>query len=72
MDRDQLFDDYRERRIDRASFVRRLRAMGFSVSGALALAATLAPIAQAGVEAQHNETLIVLTRRPSTTGGNHG
>ena len=56
----QLFDDYRERRIDRAGFVRKLRALGFSVTGALALAATLAPIAQAGVDAQHNETLVVV------------
>lgn len=39
---------------------RRLRAIGFSVAGALALAVALAPVAQAGVEAQHNETLVAV------------
>lgn len=60
MDDDQLFDDHREDRIDTPIVVTRLRAMGFAVAGALALAATLAPLAQAGVDAQHNETLVVL------------
>ncbi len=39
---------------------RKLRAIGFSIAGALALAAALAPIAQAGVDAQHNETLVAV------------
>ena len=47
MDRDQL------------ALLRKLRSMGFTAAGALALVAALAPVAQAGVEAQHNETLVV-------------
>ena len=39
---------------------KKLRVIGLSAAGVLALAATLAPIAQAGVEAQHNETLVVI------------
>jgi hypothetical protein len=58
MHRDQLFYQYRAGLLDRPTFSRRLRAMGFSVTAALALAAALAPLAQAGVEAQHNETLV--------------
>jgi hypothetical protein len=58
--RDQLVHQYREGVLDRPTFVRKLRAIGFSVAGALALAAALAPVAQAGVEAQHNETLVVV------------
>ena len=38
----------------------KLRAIGFSIAGALALAAAAAPSAQAGVSAQHNETLVVV------------
>ena len=49
-----------EDREDRPSAARKLRATGLSLAGALALAATLAPVAQAGVEAQHNETLVVV------------
>jgi hypothetical protein len=37
-----------------------IRKLRFAVPGALALAAVVAPVAQAGVEAQHNETLVVL------------
>jgi hypothetical protein len=59
MARDQLLNEYREGRLDRPTFLRKLGAIGFSVTGALALAAALAPVAQAGVEAQHNETLVV-------------
>ena len=40
--------------------IQKLRAIGFSIAGALALAAVAAPLAQAGVEAQHNETLVVV------------
>jgi hypothetical protein len=39
---------------------KKLRTIGFAiVAGALALAAVLAPIAQAGSDFQHNETLVV-------------
>ena len=38
--------------------VQKLRAFGYSVAGVLALA--LAPVAEAGVQAQHNETLVVV------------
>jgi hypothetical protein len=60
MHRDQLFHQYRAGLLDRPAFLRKLGALGFSVTGALALAAALAPVAQAGVEAQHNETLVVV------------
>jgi hypothetical protein len=60
MDRDQLLDDHHEGRLDHPRIVRKLCALGFSAAGALTLAATLAPVAQAGVEAQHNETLVVV------------
>jgi hypothetical protein len=36
-----------------------IRATGMSVAAALALAAALAPAVQAGVSAQHNETLVL-------------
>jgi hypothetical protein len=60
MARDQLVHQDREGLLDRPAFSRKLRAIGFSVTGALALAAALAPLAQAGVDAQHNETLVVV------------
>jgi hypothetical protein len=60
MARDQLVHQHREGFLARPKFLRELRAIGFSVTGALALAAALAPVAQAGVEAQHNETLVVV------------
>lgn len=60
MARDQLFHEYRDGRLNRPAFLRTLRALGFSVPAALALAAALAPVAQAGVDAQHNETLVVV------------
>jgi len=60
MARDQLLHQCRNGSLDRPVFVRKLRALGFSVTGALALAAALAPAAQAGVDAQHNETLVVV------------
>jgi hypothetical protein len=60
VDCDQLVHQYRQGLLDRPAFLRTLRALGFSVAGAVALAAALAPVAQAGVEAQHNETLVVV------------
>jgi hypothetical protein len=60
MTRHQLFDETRDRRVGRSMRVRKLRAIGLSVTTALALAGALAPLAQAGVDAQHNETLVVV------------
>ena len=60
MARDKLINDYREQRLSRTAFVRRLRATGFTAAGALALAAALAPAVQAGSDFQHNETLVRL------------
>jgi hypothetical protein len=37
-----------------------IRKLRLAIPGALALAAVLAPVAQAGVDAQHNETLNVI------------
>ena len=39
---------------------KKLRAIGFCVAGAVALVAALAPVAQAGSDFQHNETLVVV------------
>ena len=44
----------------RSQLMRRNRAIGIAIAGAVALAAVLAPVAQAGVSAQHNETLVVV------------
>jgi hypothetical protein len=60
MARDELIKEYREGRISRPVFVRRLRTTGVSVAGVLALVAALAPAVQAGVDAQHNETLVLI------------
>ena len=40
--------------------VKKLRAIGFTIAGAIALAAVAAPLAQAGTDFQHNETLVVV------------
>ena len=56
----QLFAQKQERRVSRSMLVRKLRAIGLSVTGALAIAGALAPLAQAGVDAQHNETLVAV------------
>jgi hypothetical protein len=61
--RDQLVQTYLEGQIDRPTFVRRLRAAGMSLTAALALAAAFAPVSEAGVSAQHNETLVVAASR---------
>jgi hypothetical protein len=60
MTRHQLFDENRRRRLGRPMLIRKLRTIGLSVTTALALAGALAPLAQAGVDAQHNETLVVV------------
>jgi len=60
MNREELIEEYRRGRLDRETFVRRARAAGFSLAGALTLAGALASVAEAGVSAQHNETLIRL------------
>ena len=60
MTRHQLFDQKQERRLSCSMLVRKLRAIGLSVTGALAIAGALAPLAQAGVDAQHNETLVAV------------
>jgi hypothetical protein len=56
--RDELIQEYRKGRIGHSTFVRRLRATGLSVAGVMAIAAAVAPAVQAGVSAQHNETLV--------------
>ena len=56
----RLEQEYRAGRIGRDAMMRRLGKAGFSLAGALALVGALASAAQAGVEAQHNETLIRL------------
>jgi hypothetical protein len=43
----QLVDEYREGRLDRLAFLRRLRATGVSMAAALALAAVFAPASHA-------------------------
>ena len=58
MKRDELILEYRKGRIIRPVFVRRLCATGLSVAGVMAVAAAVAPAVQAGVQAQHNETLV--------------
>ena len=58
MNREELIQEYRQGRISHSVLVRRLRATGLSVAGVMALAAVVAPAVQAGVEAQHNETLV--------------
>jgi hypothetical protein len=58
MNRDDLIHEYRRGVISRAVLMRRLRATGLSVAGVMAIAAVVAPAVQAGVEAQHNETLV--------------
>jgi hypothetical protein len=56
----QYRDAHQARHLDRPNFVRKLRVIGLSLTSAFGVAAALAPVAQAGVEAQHNETLVVV------------
>ena len=58
MTRDELIQEYRRGRISHRVLVRRLRTTGLSVAGVMAIAAVVAPAVQAGVSAQHNETLV--------------
>jgi hypothetical protein len=57
---DQLVHAQRDGHTDGPAFVPRLRAAGVSLTAALALMAVLAPVSQAGVSPQHNETLVVI------------